>query len=807
MFGNYLKTAFRNLWRDRKFSAINVVGLAIGMATCLLMILYIHHELSYDRYNKKADRIVRVVFKGSVGGQPIKEANVMPPVARTLQSNYPEVQQATRLVNGGAPIIGYGDKSFKQEAFAYVDSNFFQVFTLPFVEGDVRTALLQPHTIVITRAIARQYFGNQDPIGKLLDFKDWNTSFKVTGVIDKVPDNSHFHFNFFASMASWPDAKSASFMTSGYYTYLVLPKGYDYRKLQAKLPGIVDKYIGPQMQKAMGTGLSAFRKNGNNIGLYLQPLTAIHLHSDFTGDLSPGSNVSYIYIFGVIGIFMLLIACINFMNLSTASASRRAREIGIRKVLGSGRPALVKQFLLESLLVTVIAFLIALVMVSLALPLFNGLSGKALSLNVVFLNTWMMPGILLFVLCTGLLSGSYPAFFLSSYKPVSVLKGQVSSGKKSMGLRSGLVVFQFFISITLIVCTVVVYRQLRYMQHMKLGYDKNQVLILPETWLLGKTQEAFHQQLLQDPRIEEVSVSGYLPAGSSYGNSFYVYGDGHANRLVKTLRYDVDTRYIATMGMKLASGRNFSKDFGTDSTAIIVNQTAAKAFGWGNDALGHTITRRDNDGTLTTYRVIGVVKDFHFRSLHELISPLVMVLGHGAGTMILKVKAGNTRALLTDIRKKWDQLTPEAPLSYSFLDDRVSHTYVSEQQTGRILGIFSGLAIFIACLGLFGLVMYAARRRTREIGIRKVLGAGVPGIVGLLTKDFIRLVVMAFIMAAPVAWWAMHTWLQDFAYRIRISWWIFLLAGVVAMVIALATVGLQAVKAAMANPVKSLRTE
>lgn len=807
MFRNYFKIAFRNLWRNRKFSAINIFGLAVGISACLIIMLFIRNELSYDQYNKKADRIVRVVFRGSMeGGQKIKEANVMPPVAQTLKENYPEVQEATRLVVGGSPIITYGDKSFKEDAFAFVDPNFFDVFTLPFLKGDAGTALTQPNTIVITRAMANKYFGDDDPIGKVLNFKSSNTSFKVTGLIDKVPVNSTFHFDFFASMESWPDAKSNSFMTSGYYTYLVLPKGYDYKKLQSMLPQFVDKYIGPQMQQGMGMSLATFRKQGNNIGLYLQPLTDIHLHSDFTNDLEPEGDIRYVYIFGAIALFMLLLACINFMNLSTAGASKRAREVGIRKVLGSEKMELVKQFLLESILLTAIAFLLSIVIVHLSLPFFNNLSGKNLSLQAG-INYWMLPDLLLFVLLTGILAGSYPAFFLSSFKPAAVLKGNFSSGKKSTGLRSWLVVFQFFISITLIACTIVVYKQLTYIQNIKLGYNKNHVLVLPETWLLGQNQEAFRHQLLQDPRIQNVSVSGYLPAGSSYGNNFFVYADGHSTQLVKTLRYDVDYNYIPTLGMQMAVGRNFSREFSTDSTGIIINETAAKVFGWGDKALGHTITRRDNDGSAITYRVIGIVKDFHFKSLHELISPLVMVLGNGAGTMILKVKTKDIPGLLKDIKKKWDALTPEAPLTYSFLDDRVWHTYEAEQRTGLILGIFAGLAILVACLGLFGLVMYAAEQRTKEIGIRKVLGANVSNIVGMLSKDFLKLVIVAIVIATPITWWVMSKWLQSFAYRTHISWWMFFVAGALAVLIALITVSFQAVKAAVANPVESLRTE
>jgi len=556
----------------------------------------------------------------------------------------------------------------------------------------------------------------------------------------------------------------------------------------------------------MGISMAQFRQKGNDIGLYLQPLTDIHLHSDFTNDLEPEGDIRYVYIFSAIALFMLLIACINFMNLSTASASKRAREIGIRKVLGSLKMELVRQFLIESILLTAIALVLAIVFVNLALPFFNSFSGKDLSLQFTS-NPWILPGLLLFVIIIGIFAGSYPAFFLSSFKPVTVLKGKFSSGKKTLGLRSGLVVFQFFISIVLIAGTTIVYRQLTYIQNVKLGYDKNQVIVLPETWLLGKNQDAFYNEILQLPRVVNVTISGYLPAGDSYGNNYFIYPRNNQAQLVKTLRYDVDYNYLATLGMKMVYGRNFSKDFGTDSSGIIINETAAKALGLGQNALDKIVSSRDNNGIQKSYHVIGVVKDFHFKSMHELISPLVMLLGHGAGTMIVKVNTKDIAGLLATMKKNWASLSAEGPMSYSFLDERVKKTYEAEQKMSLILGIFAGLTILVACLGLFGLVTFTAERRTKEIGIRKVLGAGVPGIVQLLSKDFLKLVFVSIVLATPVAWWAMNKWLQDFAYRITISWWMFAIAGAVAILIALFTVSFKAIKAAMANPVKSLRSE
>ena len=806
MFRNYLKIAFRNLWKNKGFSAINILGLAIGITTCLIIMLFVYNELSYDRFNAKSSRIVRVTFQGSAAGEKFNEASIMPPVAQTMKADFPEVEAATRIRDYGRPKLVYGDKSFKEDAFAFVDANFFEVFTLPIIDGDIKTALASPNTVVITKSLARKYFGNENPIGKVISFKEGDKSaFKVTGVISRVPVNSHFHFELFASMVSLPESKEPTWMSSNFYTYLVLQDGYDYKRLEAKLPGLVDKYIGPQMVQAMHVTLPEFRKKGNNLSFHLQRLTDIHLSTEFANDLSRSGDVRYVYIFGAIALFMLLIACINFMNLSTAGASRRAREVGIRKVMGSLRIDLIRQFLIESVVITTFAFLVAIGLVYLALPVFNTPAGQNLTLQFAD-HPLLLPGLLLFVLLTGIVAGSYPAFYLSSFKPVAILKGKFVSGRKSVGLRSGLVVFQFFVSITLIVITTVVYKQLSYIQHKKLGYNKEQVMILP-VWMLVKNSELFSNELINDPRVVNFTNSGFIPAGQSDNNNFFVYPGENPDQMVKTLRYEVDEKYISTLGIQLLTGRNFSKDFASDSSAVVLNEAAAKVFGWGEYAPGQTISTSKHDGKKITYHVIGIVKDFHFRSLHELISPLVMVLAPNPGMMIVKLKTTDIAPLLGDLKKRWDVLSSEEPFTYSFLGDRFNNTYQSEQKIGVILGIFAGLTIFIACLGLFGLAKFTTEQRIKEIGIRKVLGASVVGIANLLSADFLKLVLLGFIASTPVAWFAMNKWLQDFAYRIDVSWWIFAFAAFTALAIALITVSFQAVKAAVANPVKSLKTE
>ena len=803
MFKNYLKTAWRNIRKNKLFSFINILGLSIGIATCFVIMLYVQDELSYDRFNKNADNIVRIFFHANMDGGKIDEGGVMAPVANAVKKDFPEVQDATRLVQFGLPKIQYKDKTFKDDRFALVDANFFSIFTLPMIEGDAKTALQQPHTIVLTKTTAEKYFGTEDAIGKTLAFNNNTELYKVTGVINDVPSNSHFHFDMFGSLESWDQAKSDSWMQGQFYTYLLLKPGTDYAKLQSKLPAMVTKYMGPQIQQSMGMSLEQFRTKGNELGFRLQPLTSIHLNPLTTTELEPSGNESYVYIFGAIAVFMLLVACINFINLSTASASKRAKEVGVRKVAGSGKLQLISQFLSESMLITLFALIIALAMVQLALPLFNNISGKQLSFDIKPILAFLALGLLV-----GIIAGIYPAFYLSSFKPIAVLKGKLTSNNKSFGLRSGLVVLQFFISVGLIISTIVVYQQMKFIQNKKLGYDKEQLLTIPNSWALGKNEQVYKQQLLKDPRIVNATASWYKPAGPTNYNNSMIYPQGHDKEVLTAVGYHIDEQYIPTMGMQMAAGRNFSPAFPTDSLGMIINESAARSLGWNTyTAVGKTIVGVNSDrGSNMPFHVVGVVKDFNYKSLHEPIAPLVMLL-QPEGGLIFKIKTTDVAGLLSTMKKQWDSYLTDEPFTYTFMDDLYDKTYSAEQKTGTILNIFSVLIIFVACLGLFGLATYTAEQRTKEIGIRKVLGASVSQVTQMLSTDFIKLVLIASLIAFPAAWWAMNKWLQSFAYRINISWWVFVVAGVAALMIALFTVSFQAIKAAIANPVKSLRTE
>ena len=808
MLKNYFITAWRNLIKRKAFSFINIAGLSIGISVCFIIMLYVQDELNFDRFNKNADRIVRIVFKADINGGKIYEANVMPQVASAMTKDYPEVEDATRLRVAGAPKISYKGRNFRDDELVFVDPNFFSIFTLPLIEGDVKTALKEPNTLVITKAAAKKYFGNENPIGKTLVFTSNNNEpFKVTGLIDKVPVNSHFQFDLFGSMTGLNEAKSDSWMGSNFFTYILLKPGSDYKKLEAKLPGMVEKYMGPQIQQQMGVSLEQFRKKGNGLGFVLQPLTSIHLYSHSNYELTSPGNVMYVYIFSAIAIFMLLIACINFINLSTASASKRAKEVGVRKVIGSGRLQLVKQFLLESALLTFFALLISYGLIQFLLPVFNDISGKDLSFEFEIRIIAAFIGLGVFV---SIVAGMYPAFFLSSFKPASVLKGKFTGGNNSFGLRSSLVVFQFFISVALIVGTIVVWQQMKYIQHKNLGYNKEQLITISNSWALGKNERIYKEKMLKDPRIVNATISAYKPAGPSGNNNALTYPSGRDNEMMRTLEYQVDEQYIPTLGMQLAAGRNFSRDLATDSTAMIVNETAAKAFGWGvNDAIGKTIVRKidkEGKGMDIPFHIVGVVKDFNFKSLHEPITPLLMVLGQDWG-LIFKIKTTDIPGLLSAMKKEWANFQTDEPFTYAFMDNLYNKTYVAEQKTSAILNIFSALTIFVSCLGLFGLITYTAEQRTKEIGIRKVLGADVSQITGMLSKDFIKLVCIAILIAFPISYWAMNKWLQNFAYRINTSWWMFVASGVIALLIALITVSFQAIKAATANPVNSLRME
>lgn len=809
MIQNYLKIAFRNLSRQRVSTAINVIGLSIGIATCVLIMLYVRDEVSFDQYHEKADRIVRLGINLKLNGKDINGPTIGPIVAGDLKNEFPEVLETVRIRNQGGRFVSYGNTSFKEENILYTDPAFFQVFSLPLLKGNPKTALKEPNTLVIRDETAKKYFGNADPIGKSLAFGSSKSLYRITGVVGKVPENSHFRFDLLATLTGFEEARQTGWLNNmNFYTYLLLPENYDYHLLEPKISKLGEKYIGSDIQKYLGVTVQQFRKKGDDFGLFLQPVTDIHLHSPFQGgELRTTGDIRYVYVLTAIALFMLMIACVNFMNLSTATAVRRSREVGVRKVLGSMGSQLRQQFLTESCLLAIIALMFALLIVGLTLPSFNQLTGKTLSVQMLT-EPMIAISLLSGTFVVGLLAGSYPAFYLASFKPVSVLKGKVITRGKLISLRSGLVVFQFFVTISLIIATVTADQQLRYMQAKKVGFDHERVLVIHDTHMLMNNERVFKEKLRQNPQVVQATISDDVPVGATSSNNNAVTPKEDPEKAVVTRQYHVDDEYISTLGMHITQGRNFSKEFPTDSSAIILNETAVQALGWqknpiGRELAGHT----DDDGTKHFYKVIGVVSDFHFESLKQKITPLIMFLGDNSGNIIIKCRSDQFPQLLDGLKKEWDSFAPGAPFSYSFLDNRFEQVYASEQKTGQVLTLFSGLTIFIACLGLFGLATYTAEQRTKEIGVRKVLGASVSSIVGLLSKDFLQLIFISLLLASPVAWWGMNQWLADFAYKITISWWVFVSAGLLATGIALLTVSFQSIKAALTNPVKSLRSE
>ena len=808
MIKNFLKIAVRNLIKNKGFSAINIFGLSIGIATCLLITLFVLDELSYDKFNDKANRIHRVNVDIKFGGAEQKFAVASAPLAFTMVKELPEVENAVRFRSYGPSVVKKGEENINERRIIFADSTVFSVFTFPMLTGDPKTALTQPNTVVITKTIAEKYFGKTNAVGRVLRF-DNTSDYKVTGVIKDLPQTSHFNFDFFVSLSTSDESRNDKWPSFNFNTYLLLRKDADPKLVAKKVQDINDKYVWPQVKQMMNIDPDDFKRSGNYMNLSLMPVTDIHLHSDRIAELGVNGDMQVVYIFSVIAVFILLIACVNFMNLSTARSANRAREVGVRKVLGSGRASLINQFLTESVLLSIISFVIALGIAMLLLPFFNEVSSKHLTLSLLH-HPVLLPVLIICSIAVGLLAGSYPAFYLSAFQPILVLKGKLSSGFKHSFFRSSLVVFQFFISITLIIGTIVVYRQLTFIQNKKLGFNKDQVLVVHNAYVLGDKAEAFKNEVKKFKDVRSASLSGFLPVPSSRNdNPFFPEGIIQQEKAVATQYWTVDHDYIKTLGMEIKSGRDFSRDFPTDSNAVIINETAARLFGF-KDPVGKTVTTlldANQPAKKTNYTIIGVVKNFHFESLRENIGALCMHLGPSNNAVSFRMNAGNAENNIKNIQALWKRMAPAEPFNYSFLNEDFNAMYRAEQRTGKIFISFAVLAVLIACLGLFGLATYAAEQRTKEIGIRKVLGATVTNIVNMLSKDFLKLVIIAAVVAFPVSWWLMHYWLNDFAYRINISWWIFVAAAVIAVVIALATICFQAIKAAIANPVKNLRTE
>jgi putative ABC transport system permease protein len=801
MLRNYLKTTLRNLKRQKTQSTINILGLAIGLTCCILIILFVRDELSFDKFHENHDRIYRVTRRwlNEDGAVSLHLGFVAPPIGPLLKNDFPAIEHAVRMVGTGGMLVSHGDAYFEENLFFFAEENLFDVFSIKMTKGDPSTSLVDPLTIVISEEMARKYFGSEDPIGQTIhvEAQGQAADLKVTGVIEPLPHNSHFHADFFASFKTYEaivgDDEMQSWSSNNYATYILIRKNHDVNILKEQLNPFIDRH--------MDEGRSKITQ------LILQPLTDIHLHSHLDSELESNSDISYVYVFSVIAFFVLMIAAINFMNLSTARSSQRAKEVGLRKVVGANRSQLIKQFLSESLLTVFAGLAVALILVKLLLPRFNQFLSRELSFNLSG-NIGLLSGLIFVAVLVGIVSGLYPAVFLSSFQPATVLKGAKDQRRRKLSLRTVLVVFQFAISIVLIICVGVVTSQLRYIRNINLGFNEEQVVVLPSSSRISSQLESVKTQLYENPNIISVSAAKRVPSGRLLDSSgaSVIRGEKSEpiNFMIALLRVDHD--YIPTFGMELAAGRNFSKEMPTDAAnAFILNETAIRQIGWESplDAIGKGFVYGRAEG-----QIIGVVKDFHFESIHHKIAPIVMVLSaHSLNQVAVRISPNDIPGTMAFLQGKWQEFRPNYPFSYYFVDERFDQQYRSENKLLQLFGYFAFLAIFIACLGLFGLALYTAEQSIKEIGIRKVLGASVSSLVFLFSKEFSKWVLLANIIGWPVAYYAMTKWLANFAYRTSLSLWIFLLAGVLALVIALITVSFHSVKAAIADPVTALRYE
>ncbi len=803
MLLNYIKIALRNLIKFKAFSFINIIGLAIGIASCILVILFIVDEFNYDTYYPNSENIYRIHLKAKLNEREMEIAQSCAPLASTLMREVPEVKFATMMQPTSNMLITYENKTYIEKNFYWADSVFFDVFTTNFIRGEKKNALTAPHSLVISKTAAKKYFGSENPIGKMMKFED-GTPYRVMAVVEDCKPNSHFHYDFVASFSSRNDGTERNWGQNYIYTYALLNPNSNIERFESNLMGLVEKYVGPEFQNAFKMSFEEIIQAGNYYIYYAMPLTKIHLYSHVVGELEGNGSFESIYILGIIGLFLLLIACINFMNLSTSRSATRAKEVGIRKVLGSTYTKLIQQFLSESIILSFIGLLVAFCIVWLVLPFFNEFTNRNMEFNL-FSFWYTIPIILLGVIVIGVISGSYPAFVLSKFMPIVVLKGKIQNTKSGRWLRSSLVVFQFFISSTLFICTIIVYQQLNYVENKKLGFNKDNVIILQRAWALENNKETFGSELLKNKDILAVGGTEDL-IGDQYSNSlFQIHYDGQESRTMFSISA-IDSGLKDVFKLKIHEGRFFNKDYGMDSLSVVINETAVKTLGIKNP-LESYITQFTRAGEIKL-KIIGVLKDYNFETLHLSIKPLLLSYRPNASRYYcIRYNTKNLPELLRYIENTWNKVAPGRVFSYVFMDENYHKLYESEQKLGTIFIICSGLAVFIACLGLFGLAAFTIEQKTKEIGIRKTLGATVTSIMFKYIKNFLKYVIIANLLSIPVGYFLMSKWLNNFAYKIDINITPFAYAVILSTVIALTTITYQVLRAAFANPIKSLKYE
>ena len=805
MLGSFFINAIRNMKKHSGYLILNITGLTIGLTSFLLITIYVLNELSFDRFHKNYENIYRIKVKGLMAGATLDQAITAAPMAQAILADYPEISHAVRINRSGAWLVKYGETRFNEDGVLFADSSFFSVFDFKLLRGDPKTALANPRSMILTEKFAKKYFGDEDPMGKRISLEADTNLYTITGVIQNIPANSHFRFDMLGSLNSLGDSRSMEWLNHNYYTYIVLKEGIKKSVIESKLPEVVLKYVGPQIKKYIGITIEDFQKAGNQFGYELEPLKDIHLKGAPQYQLEPSGSLTTVYIFAVIALLILIIAIINYINLATAKSAGRAKEVGIRKVSGSDKAGLIFQFIGESLLIVAIAAVIASLLVLVLTPAFNNLIGKEISLTL-FSGYKGFLGLIALVILVGIAAGAYPAFVLASFNPVEVLKGTLNPGSISKTLRGILVVFQFAVSVVIIIGAIVVYRQLNFMTSADMGIDKDNLLVIRRPDALGNKLESFKEQILQIPCVEKIANAMAIPGTKNFNNNAF-FLDNDPTKATYLINQDrVSFGFAEVMGIKLAQGRFFSKDYGTDTTAVMINQTAVKFLGL-TDPVGKYILQPSGPGKFDKFRIVGVLKDFNIASLHEKITPVCFTLmrGNYEGYLCIRLNGKNTQGIIRLIENVWKDYSNRQPFQYSFFADEFNKNYETELKTGRIFILFSVLAILIACLGLIGLITYMTTIRTREVGIRKTFGATKGLIVTLLSREVVILILISSLVAYPVAYFGIKFWLESFAEKITVSPFIYIIASITGLAIGWLSIIYQALKAAAYNPAESLR--
>ncbi len=805
MLNMNLKIAVRSLKREKFYSFINIFGLALGITTCLFIGMFIKDEMSYDQHWKNSDRIYRAAAHLKFMGNQFDMAVSPAPMWEAFEKDFPEIEEAARMRNLDNIILELDNKRMvKVASFAHADQEAFNIFQFTTLAGTLD--LSEPNTVVVSESTAKQLYGVNESLDKTIKFYD--QTYVIKGVYKDIPENSHFHYDMLGSMANWANSTNTEWGSNNFRTYFLLHEGVDYQVLYEKFKTVYPKYFGPMLAEHNDTSWEQFLESGSYVDYELQPLESIHLHSDLSYEIEPNGSFQYIILFGAAGLFVLIIACINFMNISTARSSTRAKEVGMRKVLGSRKSFLINQFMIESLLNAIVAALIATIAVYLLLPFFNQLTGKSLS-NPYFGDLFLFPWAIGGTIIVGILAGIYPAFFLSSFKPLRVLKGELRLGVKSGWMRNTLVVVQFSASIILIFGAVVIGSQLKYIQSKSLGFSKDQVLILRNTYLMGDKVEAFKKEVKNQPSVINATTSSFLPTGSSRSDSPLLPKESTTvEEMVSLQIWGVDEDYIPTLDINLIDGRNFDQNLATDSNAVILNQAALDKFGFENP-VGQQLKTLNGFQVwgMNEFKIIGVIDNFHFDSFKSNIDPMVLINVNSTGNIAIRYDAQQTTDLIAHLESLWSEFNANVPFEYTFMDQEFEAKYDSEQKLGTLFTIFSGLAIFIACLGLFGLAAFTTDQRKKELGIRKVLGASLPQLMVKQLSGYTKLLLVAVILSLPIGIYLMSGWLDNFAYRTGINFLMVVVPIMLVLFLAWFTVSIISYKAAVQNPVKNLKYE